>query len=217
MVEYAETTECRRALILRYFGELPPKRCERCDACLRGEEPPYPEDLFAEILALREELAAESSREPDRVYERRTARELAAARPHSEQELLAVWGMAERRIRWFGGRLIALITMWEAGHPDASPRTVLEPPRLSRGGSRVSMGPKVASDDPVLLALRKWRSERARMDKVPAYTLFADRTLHELAFRQPADTHDLLTVWGLGEARVQRFGEELLIAIRESL
>jgi ATP-dependent DNA helicase RecQ len=216
IVEYAETTECRRALILRYFGEQPPERCERCDACLRGEAPPYPEELFAEILALRDELATETTREPDRVYERRTARELAAARPRSEQELLAVWGMAERRVRWFGTRLLALVAAWEDAHPDAPPRAPIEAPRPARGSSSASTGPEVAPDDPVLIALRAWRSERARADGVPAYTLFADRTLRELAFRRPADAHELLTVWGLGEARVRRFGEDLLATIREA-
>ncbi len=216
MVEYAETTECRRALVLRYFGERPPERCERCDSCLRGEAPPYPEELFAEILALRDALSEEAAREPDRVYERRTARALAAARPRSEQELLAVWGMAERRVRWFGAQLLALIAAWEERHPNAPPRAPIEAARPARGSAGAATGPEVAADDPVLVALRAWRSERARADGVPAYTLFADRTLRELAFRRPADAHELLTVWGLGEARVRRFGEELLAAIREA-
>ncbi len=216
MVEYAETSECRRAVILSYFGESPPERCERCDSCLRGEAPPYPEDLFAELLALRDELSTEAAREPDRIFERRTARELAAARPRSERELLAVWGMGERRARWFGERALALVAQWEAAHPDAPERDPLEPMVPGRGLGGSSAGPEVPADDPVLLALRAWRAERARGDGVPAYTLFADRTLRELAFRRPVDARELLTVWGLGESRVRRFGDELLEAIRRA-
>ena len=216
MVEYAETGECRRAVILRYFGESPAERCDGCDSCLRGGPPAYPDDLFRELLALRERISAEAAREPDRVFERRTAREIAAARPRSERELLAVWGMGERTVRWFGSRLLDVVREWEASHPEAPPRAPLEPPRPARPGRPLSPGPAVADDDPVLLALRAWRRERARSEAVPAYTIFTDRTLRELAFRRPADTRELLTVWGLGGSRVRRFGQELLSVIRDA-
>jgi ATP-dependent DNA helicase RecQ len=53
MVEYAETSGCRRALILRYFGEQPQARCNNCDNC-RGDgiptAPEYPSDLFVDLL-----------------------------------------------------------------------------------------------------------------------------------------------------------------------
>ncbi|MCY4639306.1 MAG: ATP-dependent DNA helicase [Chloroflexi bacterium] len=216
MVEYAETGECRRAVILRYFGESPAERCDGCDSCLRGGPPAYPDDLFRELLALRERISAEAGREPDRVFERRTAREIAAARPRSERELLAVWGMGERTVRWFGARLLDVVSGWEASHPEAPPRAALERAGPVRPGGPVSAGPSVAADDPVLLALRAWRRERARSESVPAYTIFADRTLRELAFRRPADTRELLTVWGLGDSRVRRFGQDLLRVIRDT-
>ncbi len=214
MVDYAETGECRRAVILRYFGESPPERCDHCDACLSAEPPPYPEDLFAELLGLRGRVAVESKRAPDRVFERRTAREIAAARPRSERELLVVWGMGERNTRWFGSRILEVVAAWEVSHPEAPPRAPLDAPHPARAPAAVSTGPTVAADDPVLLALRAWRSERARADGVPAYTIFADRTLRELAFRRPADARELLTVWGLGDSRVRRFGEDVLAVIR---
>ena len=216
MVEYAETGECRRAVILRYFGESPAESCDRCDSCLRGAAPPYPEDLFRELLALRTRISEESAREPDRVFEPRTARELAAARPRSEQELLQVWGMGERTARWFGSRLLRVVAEWEAAHPEAAPRAPLEAPGRARPPGATAAGPAVAADDPVLLALRAWRGERARSDGAPAYTIFSDRTLRELAFRRPADEGELLTVWGLGDARVRRFGDDVLRVIREA-
>ena len=216
MVEYAETGECRRAVILRYFGESPDERCGRCDSCLRGAPAPYPEDLFCALLALRTAISEESAREPDRIFERRTAREIAAARPRSERELLAVWGMGERTVGWFGSRLLRAVAEWEAAHPAAPPRAPLEAPGPARAAGAVPAGPAVADDDPVLLALRAWRAERARSEGVPAYTIFADRTLRELAFRRPVDTPELFTVWGLGDSRVRRFGDDLLRVIRDA-
>ena len=79
---------------------------------------------------------------------------------------------------------------WRSGRPRTRrPRRAprLEAPGRARAPGATAAGPAVAPDDPVLLALRAWRSERARSDGAPAYTIFSDRTLRELAFRRPAD------------------------------
>jgi ATP-dependent DNA helicase RecQ len=85
----------------------------------------------------------------------------------------------------------------------------------SRGTPSGSRDPGIEAvrDDPLFEALRKWRSERAKADGVPAYVLFSDRTMRELVAVRPPDLARLLEVWGLGEARVARFGEELLEVI----
>jgi len=222
MAEYAETDECRRAVILRYFGEQPPKRCGRCDRC-RGEggaaAPAYPRELYEAIVALREQVARRGGRDPSRVFELRTARELASRRPSTREQLLAVWGMGERRAEWFGHELLSVIAEWAEAHPDAPPPA--RPAAAGRGGGpreRGSRDPGIEAvrDDPLFDALRRWRSERARAEGVPAYTLFSDRTMRELVAVRPADREELLAVWGLGEARVSRFGEELLGLVREA-
>jgi superfamily II DNA helicase RecQ len=71
----------------------------------------------------------------------------------------------------------------------------------------------VSLDDPLYQRLRSWRLDRARRDGVPAFTLFSDRTLRDLVARQPRDSSALLGVWGLGDTRVRRFGDELLALI----
>ncbi|MPZ98018.1 MAG: RecQ family ATP-dependent DNA helicase [Dehalococcoidia bacterium] len=238
MTEYAETTGCRRAVILRYFGEQAPERCGRCDNCLRPPEEQaaeFADDLYDAILAIRDDIARQSKRQPSRVLELRTARELAARRPRTREDLTSVWGIGRTRVEWFGDRLLRTIEEWEAAHPDAAPPTV-EPARKRRRrddagwraeirGGRPSMlggersaggGPEVSPDDPLFETLRAWRQRHAREEGVPAFTLFSDRTLRELATRRPRDTAGLLQVWGLGEARVQRFGDDLLEVIREA-
>jgi ATP-dependent DNA helicase RecQ len=212
MVEYAETSGCRRALILRYFGEQPQPRCNNCDNC-RGDgiptAPDYPSDLFVDLLRLRGQLAQSSGRPPYLVFEERTAREIATYRPASEDQMLEIWGMGERRFAWFGQRLLDLVGDWEAQHPDA-PRALARPrPTRTRGGD----GPEVAFDDPLYQRLRVWRLERARADGVPAYTLFSDRTARELAASRPTDEDALRSVWGMGDARVRAFGADLLEVI----
>jgi ATP-dependent DNA helicase RecQ len=215
MVEYAETPGCRRCLVLRYFGEQPGDRCANCDNCTATAAPRidgYPEDLFAALLDLRAELARDSNRPPYLVFEERTAREIATYRPRTERELLATWGVAERRVQWFGNRVIAIVLEWERAHPDASP----PPPRPLFGAqlsARVADGAEVSFDDPVFQRLRSWRRERARVEGVPAYTLFSDRTARELAALRPNDEDALRGVWGMGDARVSAFGPDLLAVL----
>ena len=58
--------------------------------------------------------------------------------------------------------------------------------------------------------LRAWRKERAANDDVPAFVVFNDTTLAELARVQPRTPRDLLSVTGIGPAKVERYGEALL-------
>ena len=220
MVEYAETSGCRRAVILRYFGEQPPERCDGCDSCLGTAvrtEPDYPDDLYAALLELRDDIVRRSGREPHEVFEVRTARDLATYRPRTEDELLATWGIAQTRLAWFGAHVLRLIGEWEQVHVHAPERARRESLALKPSAERAAADrdafSEVSPDDPLYRRLREWRAERAKNDGAPAFTLFSDRTLRELVSERPRDTAALLRVWGLGRARVSRFGDDLLALI----
>ena len=66
------------------------------------------------------------------------------------------------------------------------------------------------ADVPLFEALRAWRADLAREQGVPAYVILHDKTLRELAARRPASQADLLDVPGIGQAKVDRYGETLL-------
>ena len=80
----------------------------------------------------------------------------------------------------------------------------------------------VASDPDQLTAaelerfnrLRAWRLDHARAQRVPAYVIFPDRTLLDLACRSPRDNHDLLDVVGIGRTKAAMYGAELLELLR---
>jgi DNA helicase-2/ATP-dependent DNA helicase PcrA len=65
-------------------------------------------------------------------------------------------------------------------------------------------------DEQLHAALREWRRQRAAADKVPAYCVFTDATLTALAEMVPADTSALGRVPGIGQAKVEKYGEDLL-------
>ena len=68
-------------------------------------------------------------------------------------------------------------------------------------------------DDPIFAALKQWRFERARADEVPAYVVFHNSTLAEIAGRKPQTLRDLAAVPGIGPTKLDRYGEELLATL----
>jgi DNA helicase-2/ATP-dependent DNA helicase PcrA len=68
-------------------------------------------------------------------------------------------------------------------------------------------------ESPAHTALRRWRRERARADGVPAYVVFHDRTLAEIVRRRPATRDELAAVVGIGPAKLDRYGDDVLAAL----
>ncbi|HEY2311583.1 MAG TPA: ATP-dependent DNA helicase UvrD2, partial [Gaiellaceae bacterium] len=68
---------------------------------------------------------------------------------------------------------------------------------------------------PAVQALKEWRLARAREEEVPAYVVFNDRTLAELVAREPRTLAELAAVPGIGPAKLERYGAELLARIAD--
>jgi DNA helicase-2/ATP-dependent DNA helicase PcrA len=92
---------------------------------------------------------------------------------------------------------------------------------LAELGVRAAAAPLPKKERPVLeqtptvQALREWRLARARADEVPAFVVFSDRTLAELAARTPQTLSELAAVPGIGPAKLERYGPELLAQLAD--
>jgi len=69
-------------------------------------------------------------------------------------------------------------------------------------------------DDPLYTALKKWRLRRATADDLPAYVVFHNSTLAEIAGRRPRDLTELSAVPGVGPAKLERYGDEVLAVLK---
>jgi len=67
-----------------------------------------------------------------------------------------------------------------------------------------------ANAAPVLQALKDWRREQARLQGVPPYVVFHDRTLVEVVARRPRSLEELAGIGGVGQAKLDRYGAALL-------
>jgi ATP-dependent DNA helicase UvrD/PcrA len=68
-------------------------------------------------------------------------------------------------------------------------------------------------DDPLYAALKRWRLERATADDLPAYVVFHNSTLAEIAGRRPRDLSELGAVPGVGPTKLERYGDEVLAVL----
>ena len=83
----------------------------------------------------------------------------------------------------------------------------------SHGPAAAAKPKQTLEQTPAVLALKEWRLARARAEEVPAYVVFNDRTLAELVARSPTTLAELAAVPGIGPAKLERFGAELLAAV----
>ncbi|MEI6082825.1 MAG: ATP-dependent DNA helicase RecQ [Verrucomicrobiota bacterium] len=88
------------------------------------------------------------------------------------------------------------------------------PARKKAAGTAAT--PPADYNNNVFEALKKWRRETSTRMGIPAYVVFPDKTLQELARLLPESPADLLNVRGIGPAKAQRFGEEALAVIAEA-
>ena len=71
-------------------------------------------------------------------------------------------------------------------------------------------------DGPLYQALKRWRLQRAKADEIPAYVIFHNSTLAEIAERRPRTIAELASVPGVGPAKLERYGAELLAALADA-
>jgi DNA helicase-2/ATP-dependent DNA helicase PcrA len=82
-------------------------------------------------------------------------------------------------------------------------------PRVrGRAASTLDQGGQVLFEE-----LRRWRSQQAKAAAVPAFVIFDDKTLTEVAARRPTDKAGLLAVPGIGRVKLERYGDDLLAVV----
>jgi ATP-dependent DNA helicase RecQ len=89
---------------------------------------------------------------------------------------------------------------------------------LKRRERREKAAPNLdEATDRILAALKHKRRELAQEEGVPAYVIFADRTLIDMAEKRPATLDEMLSVHGVGERKVARYGDAFLETLEEAL
>jgi ATP-dependent DNA helicase RecQ len=232
MYRLCRSGQCRHRALVRYFGqEYRPGPCRACDVC-RGEVATMDDSLVLAqkilscVVRLGERFGAD--------YVSEVLRGVAADRiVGARHDRLSTWGLLKEYpkpvVRDWIEQLVDQGHLTRAEGKYATLQVTKSGRDLLRGQSTVSLvrpvalpprratpTPSVGEDERGLFdALRALRSEIARERSVPAYLIFSDATLHEMARLRPLTDAALLAVKGVGERKQLDFGPRFLQLIRD--
>ena len=178
-----------------------------------ADEEPYDEALFESLRQWRLEEALGQGVPAFIVFGNRTLKGIARSRPTSEAQLAAVSGIGPTKLATYGEALLAVIRAHPhlgSGSDDAGTT-----PSLSESDTA---SPPARDEEPydeaLFESLRQWRLEEARRQGVPAFIVFGNRVLKNIARRQPTTDLDLAAVSGVGPAKMAAYAEAVVAIVR---
>jgi ATP-dependent DNA helicase RecQ len=190
---------------------------------------PAQDALRERLRALRRELAAKHGVLPFQVFSDAVLDALVDARPATPEAALRIRGVGPTVLERYGAPLLELLREHGGGEAngDGGPSEhELVPaddyaPRRERRHRRASApepedgAPPTPEQKALYARLKQLRTELAREAKLPSYCVFADRTLIALARRRPTSVAEMLAVPGVGHAKMEKYGDAFLRALRE--
>ena len=239
LVGLAETVECRRSRLLRYFGEtLQAVKCGNCDNCL---SPPVVRDgkiiaqkLLSCVYRTGQRFGAMHlidiliGRATDRVKQFGHDRlsvfgiggELNEKQWRSALRQLVAMGHLQANSEAFGA--LELTDSARAVLKGETEVLLRENAISVRAGRRRSkrdnlgshiLGPSEAHNAILIDKLRAWRSEVARKQGIPAYVVLHDVTIDGIASLRPRTQEQLRGIAGIGDKKLERYGRELIAIV----
>ncbi|MEO3890085.1 DNA helicase RecQ [Nonomuraea sp. B5E05] len=239
MLALCETVGCRRMMLLDYFGQKSSEPCGNCDTCQTPPESWDGTTAAQKVLSTVWRLDKERRQKfgvgqtVDILLGKKTAKVL-----QHGHETLTVFGVGADlgNAEWHGvvRQLLAQgLLAVEPNHgalvlTDGSAevlrgrrevplrRDTLRPARARTSPAKAQVAAELPEEAaPVFERLRAWRAATAKEQGVPAYVIFHDATLREIATRSPSSLAELSQVNGVGENKLAKYGEQVLATLHE--
>lgn len=220
MVDYCHTPQCLRAFILHYFGEFDvEEHCDNCSNCkLEGE--------LIDITIDAQKVLSCVYRMHERFGVKMIAEVLKGSKSAKVKqfnfERLSTYGlMKERKLKDISDLILRLSAMQylditESQYPVVTLNELSW--QVLRGQKKVwqkmVIVKKAKAKGELFEALRNLRKELATKEKLPPYMIFSDATLTQMATDKPTDLELMKNIRGVGEFKLQKYGEEFLTVIK---
>lgn len=220
MVDYCHTPQCLRAFILHYFGEFDvEEHCDNCSNCkLEGE--------LIDITIDAQKVLSCVYRMHERFGVKMIAEVLKGSKSAKVKqfnfERLSTYGlMKERKLKDISDLILRLSAMQylditESQYPVVTLNELSW--QVLRGQKKVwqkmVIVKKAKAKGELFEALRSLRKELAIKEKLPPYMIFSDATLTQMATDKPTNLELMKGIRGVGEFKLQKYGEEFLSVIK---
>ena len=235
MQQFAEADMCRRKILLSYFGETPQENCGNCDVCEN------PRQHFDGTLLVQKALSA-LMRMEEKVG---TTMLIDVLRGSSKGELIEhgynkikTYGAgADLSFATWEQYILQMLNLGliEIAYDEGFSLKITESGKEVLYSKRKAdlVQPQVKIAEPVerktkrgkyteqsdgnylFEALRKLRKQIADTERLPAYIIFNDATLREMASEKPLTEEEMLTISGVGQLKFEKYGQAFLTIIHE--
>jgi len=221
-----ETPGCRRAVLLRHFGEDPPERCGNCDNCLDAPGVVDATELARKLLSAVYRTGQSFGFGHVQKVLTGASDERVIQRGHDRLSVFGIVDADEARLLQPVSRALqahgSLVATEHGGlrlggdakailKGERSVEIVQPPPTRKERRRREAPNPV---GDPLFEALRELRRELAAEAQVPPYVIFHDATLREMALSRPATLAELGAISGVGAKKLEAYGDAFLGALR---
>ena len=225
-----ESPGCRRAVLLRHFGEDPPETCGNCDNCL---DPP----ALVDVTELAQKLLSAAYRTGQSYGFGHLQKVLTGvddervrSKGHDQLSVFGIVADEDAALLQPVARALQVrghLTQTEHGglRLAGDVREILsgnikvgitKPPERSRSRSRKGGATPNPVGDPMFEALRELRRALAAEAGVPPYVVFHDAALRAMASQRPASRAEMAEIPGVGAKKLEAYAEPFLMAIREN-
>lgn len=230
MSAFVDAQTCRRQVVLNYFAEFTKKGCGNCDICL---DPPSQFDATLEAQKVLS-CVYRINQQGDINHVIAVLRgEVSAKVKQLEHQNVSTFGLGKGKTPgyWYAiiGQLIHLgylqqdieqqsnLCLTEASRSvlKASEPLMLASPRLQKASYWQQKTPKQGYDRALFIKLRELRKTIADAEDIAPFIVFNDATLSELARVQPQTLNQMLSVSGIGDIKLSRYGQPFLALIKE--
>jgi ATP-dependent DNA helicase RecQ len=229
VLDYAEGTDCRRTIVLRYFGERFPGNCGNCDNC-RNPKPIEDWTIEAQkflscVARCQERFGTNHIIDVLRGSRKKKVEQyghhLLSTYGIGKDKTVEAWKMLARSLlhqglmneTTDGYRVLKLNQQsWEILRKQRSVNIAVTQQPAAKALSDIN--PRQAEAELLFERLRKLRKQLADAQSVPPYVIFADSSLRLMAQQQPQTLTEFANISGVGTHKLDRYGEPFVSAIR---
>jgi ATP-dependent DNA helicase RecQ len=223
-----EAPACRRAILLRHFGERPPEACGNCDNCLNPPKVADTSDVARKLLSAVYRTGQSFGFGHIQKVLTGNADERVRQRGHDQLSVFGIVSGEEASMLQPLARALqargALVSTEHGGLAlGGNARAILKgeeaveivlPPKRERGRKRGAAAANPIGD-PLFEALRDLRRDLAAAAQMPPYVIFHDATLREMATARPADLAQMGEIGGVGAKKLEAYGDAFLAVVRQ--